>query len=231
MRALILIICAALVWAIQPVSAADVSFSPNPESVDVGVVFSLDVVGVDFSSIVDGGGISISFDPAVVNVLSVSIDPSIWNFVNSTGQIDNVVGTVSDILVSAFPGVGSGNFVVATIEFEATGSGTTELALTESALNPFANDGQLINPAFLNGFVSVRAAIQPDGDINNDTRVDMLDLLLAMRILNGQYTPTQDEQDRWDVAPLVGGIPQPDAQNNLGDYVVLKRKIVGSISF
>jgi hypothetical protein len=52
-----------------------------------------------------------------------------------------------------------------------------------------------------------------------------------MRILNGQYTPTQEEQDRWDVAPLVNGVPQPDLQNTVGDFLVLQRKVLGIIHF
>ena len=71
----------------------------------------------------------------------------------------------------------------------------------------------------------------PDGDINDDSQVDVADLLLAMRILNGQYTPTPEEQARWDVAPLVNGMPQPDGQNTLGDYVVLQQKIIGQLNF
>ena len=71
----------------------------------------------------------------------------------------------------------------------------------------------------------------PDGDINNDGMVDTRDLLLALRILNGQYIPTQQEQNRWDVAPLVNGVPVPDKKNDLGDYLVLQRKVLGLINF
>ena len=70
-----------------------------------------------------------------------------------------------------------------------------------------------------------------NGDINNDGPVDLRDLLLATKILSNQYTPNASEQARWDVAPLVGGIPRPDGNNNLGDYVVLLRKIIGTVSF
>ena len=71
----------------------------------------------------------------------------------------------------------------------------------------------------------------PDGDINDDSQVDVADLLLAMRILNGQYIPSPEEQARWDVSPLVNGVPEPDQQNNLGDYLILQRKVLGNISF
>lgn len=69
------------------------------------------------------------------------------------------------------------------------------------------------------------------GDINNDGNVDTADLLIASRILTGQYTPTAIEQQRWDVAPLVGGVPQPDGINDVGDYVVLQRKVMGLINY
>lgn len=73
--------------------------------------------------------------------------------------------------------------------------------------------------------------ITANGDVNGDGQVDIADLLLAMRILQGQYIPTPQEQARWDVAPLVNGVPQPDQQNNLGDYTVLQRKVLGIINF
>ncbi len=71
----------------------------------------------------------------------------------------------------------------------------------------------------------------PDGDVNGDGQVDTADLLLAMRILQGLHIPSPQEQARWDVAPLVNGVPQPDQQNNVGDYTVLQRKVLGIINF
>lgn len=69
------------------------------------------------------------------------------------------------------------------------------------------------------------------GDINDDGQVNVVDLLLASQILLGVYAPTPEEQARWDVAPLVYGIPEPDSQNTLGDFVVLQRKVLGLINF
>ena len=70
-----------------------------------------------------------------------------------------------------------------------------------------------------------------DGDVNGDGAVDTADLLLAMRILVGSYIPSGAEQARWDVAPLVGGTPSPDGQNNAGDYIVLLRKVMGNLGY
>ncbi|NNJ96112.1 MAG: serine hydrolase [Gammaproteobacteria bacterium] len=73
--------------------------------------------------------------------------------------------------------------------------------------------------------------IVADGDINDDGQVDVADLLLAIRILMGAYSPSAEEQARWDVAPLVNGVPEPDSQNTLGDFVVLQQKVLGLINF
>jgi len=70
-----------------------------------------------------------------------------------------------------------------------------------------------------------------DGDVNGDGYVDIKDLLKAMQILNGHYIPSQAEQYRWDVAPLVNSVPEPDGQNNLGDYLILQQKVLGVVNF
>ncbi|MCK4951013.1 MAG: hypothetical protein KAS48_04285, partial [Gammaproteobacteria bacterium] len=73
----------------------------------------------------------------------------------------------------------------------------------------------------------------PDGDLNNDTVVDIRDVLLGMRILTGQDTTTLTAEEllsRGDVAPLVGGVPAPDGQFTAGDLVVIQRKALGQIS-
>lgn len=74
--------------------------------------------------------------------------------------------------------------------------------------------------------------VYPPGDANGDGLVDVRDLLRAMQTLNGQYpNPTQEELYRWDVAPLVNGVPEPDQINNLGDYLILQRKVLEIIDF
>lgn len=120
-------------------------------------IFTLDVIGTGFIDLVDGGGVNISFDPNVLNVLSVSIDELVWNFGGagiSTGTINNVAGTVNGIMVNAFPPVGTADFIVASIQFQAVGLGISSLTLSEYVLNPWASGGSAINPGYLNGSVS-----------------------------------------------------------------------------
>ena len=70
-----------------------------------------------------------------------------------------------------------------------------------------------------------------DGDANNDGQVNVTDLLIGLRILTAQTAGTPLELAHLDVAPLVAGVPTPDGQFNLGDYLVLLRKVSGAISF
>lgn len=145
--------------------AATVTFDPNPESVSLNDIFSLDIVGQNFLSVVDGGGVDFTFDKNVVNVLSVSIDLLVWDFFVQNGTIDNLLGTVDGIAVNALSNVGPGNFTVATVQFQAVGVGTTSLVLSEYALNTFASGGSPINPSFSNGSVTVLSAVPIPGAV------------------------------------------------------------------
>jgi len=71
----------------------------------------------------------------------------------------------------------------------------------------------------------------PDGDINGDGQVNAVDVLLAVRIVLGLYIPTADEFQRGDVAPLISGVPSPDAEINAGDLLLIQRKALGLINF
>jgi len=143
------------------VSAATITTVSS--NVNVNDVFSVDIIGTDFTGNVDGGGINVSFDQNVLNVLSVSIDESVWNFGSTgidTGFINNSTGTVDGIMVNTFADV-TGDFVIATIEFQAISGGDSLLLLTELGINPWASSGSLINPDFATSSVNVSAVPVP----------------------------------------------------------------------
>lgn len=119
-------------------------------------IFTLDVIGTDFVSNVDGGGVDITYNSSVLNVLSITIDELVWDFAVSPGIIDNGAGTVNGLYVNAFSPV-TGDFTVASIEFQVIGTtgSNSALTLTEYALNPWASGGLPINPSYTNGNVSV----------------------------------------------------------------------------
>ncbi len=122
------------------------ALSKSKVNVNEGEAFTLDVTVNDFV-ISEGGGVSVFFDPASVQVTAVSVDNDVWDFVNKDGTINNARGTVSDILFSSYQGV-SGNARVATIEFKSIKKGTTELTLKEATANPFASNGQVMAVSF-----------------------------------------------------------------------------------
>ncbi|MCW9014344.1 MAG: thrombospondin type 3 repeat-containing protein [Gammaproteobacteria bacterium] len=92
------------------------------------------------------------------------------------------------------------------------------------------NDGEEVaagsDPLDLNS-----VPVSPDGDINNDGIVNVVDILIAQQILGGQLTPTSEQLAHGDVAPLISGVPTPDGQFNVGDLVVIMRKATGMIDF
>lgn len=69
------------------------------------------------------------------------------------------------------------------------------------------------------------------GDMNNDGEVNAADLLIHRRIIMGDITLTPELLANGDLAPLVNGLPAPDGQLTLGDYVVLQRKVLGLINY
>lgn len=71
----------------------------------------------------------------------------------------------------------------------------------------------------------------PDGDINNDGVVNAADILIASRILSNQINMTAEQMSHADVAPLINGQPSPNGLFNIGDIVVLQRKVLGLINF
>jgi DNA-binding beta-propeller fold protein YncE len=113
---------------------------------------------------------------------------------------------------------------------------SAEILLTTDPLNPDSDsDGFLDGEEVLAGTDPLDQLSfpvpYPDGDINDDDLVDIKDALLAARILLGLYDPTAQEQSSWDLAPLVNDLPEPDQENNLGDYLILQKKVLGLVDF
>jgi subtilisin family serine protease len=68
------------------------------------------------------------------------------------------------------------------------------------------------------------------GDINDDRKVDAVDILLATRAALGLLTLSADQQARADVAPLSGGQPDQDGVFNAADVLVIQREALDLIS-
>ena len=133
---------------------ANVSFSEDVVKSRTGKTFTLDVLMSDFPT-TEGGGLVLHFDPSGLQVTNVTVDSSVWQFVNKEGDIDNTDGVVSHILFSSYQGV-TANAKIATIEFQAIRKGKSNLILEESASNPFASNGQGIDVTFVPAVIRIR---------------------------------------------------------------------------
>ena len=143
-----------LVLFIQQAQSATISLSDTNYSANINDIFTLDIIGQDFTSNVDGGGVNIIFDPAIINVLSVSIDNDFWDFMNMEGTINNTLGTVNGIMVNALSST-TDNFTVASIEFQAITGGTTNILLNDFSFNPWSSGGETISTSYVTGQVTV----------------------------------------------------------------------------
>ena len=68
------------------------------------------------------------------------------------------------------------------------------------------------------------------GDVNGDTVVDIVDVMLAYRIARGELPADTNRVLRGDVAPLVAGVPAPDGQLDIADILIIQRKMMGLVS-
>lgn len=142
--------------------SATVAIDPPAQTVDLGDTVTIALSGADFSETIEGGGVNLHFDPQVLQLTTVTVDDATWEFFTTPGTVDNTQGTLTDLTFSSFAG-NSGSFPIAQLTFHATGSGISPLTLTESALNPFASGGALLNPpvTFASASISVAAVPVP----------------------------------------------------------------------
>jgi hypothetical protein len=149
------------------VEAATVHFDPPIATVERGNSVSMSIVGGGFtvlpSGFLDGGGVNLTFDPLVVRVSSVTIDP-FWDpaFSVPGWSIDNIHGVVAPINFGTAGTGASGSFGIATVGFQVVGLGNCALTLAENADNPFGSGGSPVPVAFEAGqIVGVVPAVPP----------------------------------------------------------------------
>lgn len=142
------ILIGAFLFAFATLVNADttVSFSDSRVISQAGQTFSLDIL-ISGAPNIEGGGVAIHFRPDLLEVTNVTVDNTIWNFVNKDGDINNDKGSVTDVLFSSFRGV-SGDAKIATVEFKSLKRGKGVISLEEASTNPFASGGQKISTSF-----------------------------------------------------------------------------------
>ncbi len=84
------------------VNAATISLTPSANIVNVGDTFTLTVAGSDFNDGVSAGGITLSWDTALVQLVSVAIDIDTSLLANGWSTFAGAVVTASSVTVDAF---------------------------------------------------------------------------------------------------------------------------------
>lgn len=134
--------------------AQTLEVDPSLKTVNVGDVFTLDIMGKGFINPIIGGGFNLSFDSSVLHIDSVDI-PAAWEFAPQTGSIDNLTGNLSNVAFNTFVSPKSGDFTTATIHFSTVGAGNSAITLTSSATFPFADSvGNPVSVSFLSGSIA-----------------------------------------------------------------------------
>lgn len=140
------------------VHSASIGFNSSLVNVNQSDSFSLIVQGSDFSPFV-GGGLNMSFDASVLNISSVTINTTVFDFAVDAGIVDNNFGRLLNTSFNSFAGA-SGDFDIMTINFTAVGAGSSELILSESLLWVFADtSGNLIGDQI--SYASAMVNVQP----------------------------------------------------------------------
>jgi hypothetical protein len=78
---------------------------------------------------------------------------------------------------------------------------------------------------------TVKAVFIPDGDVDNNGKVDIVDALNALRVAVSLVAPDTAFKLHGDVAPLgADGLPAPDNHITVADALLILRKAVGVTS-
>lgn len=150
--------------------AATVTLNPLDSSgIGVGEMFTVELVGTLFDAATEstvGGGTNVSFDPNILRFDSANFDkpPEDDDPDWSTGRTLDVSPGSVDVLVGLVGGTVSGDFLIATLSFEALAVGLTPLDLERSNFpaGPWlTEDGDEIAVTFVDGsvFVPLPAAV------------------------------------------------------------------------
>jgi GDSL-like Lipase/Acylhydrolase len=75
------------------------------------------------------------------------------------------------------------------------------------------------------------AATVPDGDVNTDGEVDIVDVLWGMQTVLGSRTLDPTQLAHGDVAPMIAGVSAPNGVFDTGDVLLILRAAMGFLNF
>jgi len=193
-------------------------------------------------------GFDVTFKPAAVaktaRVATLLLAPTAAIAANNPPPVTLNLSGTAQVLVTA-AAVGDGTITPATQAVGAGGAATfTVKPLTKKfKVKDVAEGVTLFAPSPTDATVFtipnvgaadhvVHATFMPSGDLDASGTLDINDAVKALKIVAGVQAADTDDPDNTaiKVAPLVGGVPAPDAtrvQTNIGDVLVILRRVIG----
>ncbi|ACH38812.1 fibronectin type III domain protein [Citrifermentans bemidjiense Bem] len=172
------------------------------------------------------GTIMLDTHPPVVTV-SAFITPTIFTSQTISGTVTDVGGMVDSVSVQ----VGNGQSQAAQVNGYVWSFLVKNLqpgvatAITVSARDTAGNESSQ-NSALMSSIGVLKA-----GDLSGDNSVGVDDAQLAMQMGVGMKKPDAGQLQRGDLAPMVGGIPQPDGVIDTGDALLILGIVTGMVRF
>lgn len=186
------------------------------------VVTAQDLSGNESSA---SGTIVLDTVPPVVNVAAFTT-PTLFTSQTISGTVSDV-GGVDSVLVR----VGNGQSQAAQVSGSVWSFLVNNLqpgvatAITVSALDIAGNESSQSSA------VMASIGVLKAGDLSGDTSVGVDDAQLAMQMGVGMKIPDAAQRQRGDLAPMVGGIPQPDGVIDTGDALLILGIVTGMVRF
>jgi hypothetical protein len=154
-------LAAALLFTGAAHAAPQVQLSPTTATLLPGEVVELTITGTGFDMTMIGGGLSLQWNPDVLDLQSVVMDTATWEFKTTGGELDAAVGTLSDMYFNSFDGR-SGSFGIATLRFVADSAGSTQLTMSNPVDFPFGDEmGGVVPVNFIGANITVTAVPEP----------------------------------------------------------------------
>lgn len=157
------LVTGAALWALAcgAQAANQVVLSPGASTLQPGQTIELTLSGADFDSLTLGGGVSLQWNPAVLDLVSVNVDAANWEFARSGGLLDAASGTLSELYFASFNGR-SGSFNIASLRFVADGPGVSDVTLSGAPAFPFSDEmGEVMAIDFSGARLTVSAVPEP----------------------------------------------------------------------
>ena len=144
----------ALLIAVAGAQAAPkLAFSPDKQKAAVGEHISVQVEIQEADS-VDGGGFDLVYDPALIEIVSVSFDDR-WEFKTVPGQVDAQAGRVNGVAFATYSPVSS-SVRIATVTVKTLSKGHAVMKTRRSSKFPFAVAGSEVEVAMAKSFINIK---------------------------------------------------------------------------